>query len=146
MQIVLENNEYRSQIKNHNTMKNKLLSAFHSSPALAVMFLFLLLIQNSAFSQNQFFVKDTAGAVPKRLTYLESSNVISNAQYITIIGSTSAEIQFSFGDSLFTKNTAIAFADKILIASCWMRKYATEQIWFKSTTGTVNLNIMYRAW
>lgn len=97
--------------------------------------------------QGSYFFNDTTGTVPKRITSLEASSYLSSStQYITITGYASGDIDFSFGDSLFAAKTSMSFGSgkAILIHLLWMPKYTVPMIWFKSASGSINVDIQTR--
>ena len=113
-----------------------------------ILFAFLItIVTQPFFAQATYFFNDTTGTVAKRITALESSNYLSPSsgyiQYVTITGYASGDIDFSFGDSLFASKTSLSFGSgkAILIYNLWLPKYTVPMIWFKSASGSINVDI-----
>ena len=116
-----------------------------------IIVLTIFLISAISHSQSLFF-NDTVGTVVKRITALETNNFSSTLnplvgkQYVTITGYASGDLDFSIGDSLFAAKTSISFGSgkAILIYNLWLPKYTTPIIWFKSASGSINVDIQIR--
>ena len=116
-----------------------------------IIVLTIFLISAISHSQSLFF-NDTVGTVVKRITALETNNFSSTLnplvgkQYVTITGYASGDLDFSIGDSLFTGKTSISFGSgkAILLYNIWLPKYAASMIWFKSASGSINVDIQIR--
>ena len=116
-----------------------------------IIVLTIFLISAISHSQSLFF-NDTVGTVVKRITALETNNFSSTLnplvgkQYVTITGYASGDLDFSIGDSLFAAKTSISFGSgkAILIYNLWLPKYTTPFIWFKSASGSINVDIQIR--
>lgn len=123
-------------------MKNLILTLF-----CFLLFLFTFDVSRLTYSQSSYFFNDTTGTVPKRITSLEASNYLSpttgSIQYVTIMGYASGDIVFSFGDSLFAAKTSVTIGSgkAILIYNLWLPKYTVPMIWFKSASGSINVDL-----
>lgn len=118
-----------------------------------IIFLFFVFCLLTLHSKAQsYFFNDTVGTVVKRITALESTNYsttlnpLVGKQYVTISGYASGDIDFSIGDSLFSKATSISVSSgkSILIYNVWLPKYTTPMIWFKSASGSINADLQIR--
>jgi len=109
-----------------------------------LIFFCFFIITTPFLAQSSYFFNDTTGTVAKRITSLEASSYLSSStQYVTISGYASGDLIFSIGDSLFNAKTSMTFGSgkAILIYNLWLPKYATAMIWFKSVTGSINVDI-----
>jgi len=115
-----------------------------------IILLFALILTVDALSQNSYFVNDTAGQVPKRLTYLETGTPFNNAENVTITGYADGDLKIGLSDSTGAKKNTITFpsGSPILISSYYLPKNgsSTAMVWFWSVSGTINVHLQYRVW
>lgn len=109
-----------------------------------IIIIFILFLSAQLYSQKSYFISDTTGVAPKRITNYESANFLTGKQYLTIAGVSSGTILFSMGDSLFAAKTTMSWAANanILMYSIWLPQY--RQIWYKSSSGSININLQFR--
>lgn len=116
-----------------------------------ILILTILLIPAICYSQNNYYFNDTVGTVPKRITATQGVILLEHNgipyQYMTITGYASGELIISKDSVATTANSiSIPSGSPIGIFAQKISLLTIANMWMKSASGSINVDIEVRVW